>query len=455
MLLRNLLSKWLLGGLLVLSATIMVAGCLTDTQPVVEVRPRLVVAPPNVYFQAINYLNGSSPAAGQMLVRWNRSIADTQLNFKGYYIKVVESTRDTSGNVTYLDSIASAHVGRVGGRIPDTSYLFTSGAKGLFTIGTYTVFVWGEKTSDTVQLSTDTAIVTSFYDPRPLRNPTSIEATSVGPNTINLTWPRSPDDTNAGFFRYVIYYRDTTNSQDSGHVIGFVSRPDTISASIITNASAPPGPVANGTQQSNATEYPYRYWVKSERNDSTFIYGTDTNAIVWSGAEAVPPNGNDTGFNLGFLRVYANDTVYFGSLNNQFNVAVDSSRDHKGQLAVSISGSTVTLWAPGPDGVGFLNRIDPAPHGLDSVFYTGPLNDPSQFSSPSITLPASTGDSGGVIVYLMMNDDQQPGLGHQWARVFIHIQADGTFINSIGAIDMKASFQPGITRDGSKHLPFY
>jgi hypothetical protein len=43
----------------------------------------------------------------------------------------------------------------------------------------------------------------------------------------------------------------------------------------------------------------------------------------------------------------------------------------------------------------------------------------------------------------------------EWARIFIHHQSDGTFITASNGAAMKGSFQPGVTKAGDSHLPYY
>jgi len=452
----------------IIAVCVALAGCIADPVTPFQVRPETVVAPQNPFFQAINYKQYSTPPSGNMLVKWNRSLADTQLNFKGYFVQL--QLADTNGfYINQTDSLEkivdTATILRPYSlpgqpvKLTDTFCTFTSliGAapnSGL-PEGTYAVTVWSEKTStkDTTIKSVDFSQYVALFDPLPMQNPTNLEATSTGSQTVLLRWTLPVTDKDTGFFRYVIYYRDTTLQHDTGHVA--------ITAPKGTNTALVSVPPATGTAVT-ATEWPYEFWIKSQRNDSTFfygpdMYGPDTNHIVWSGAELVPKSGNDSSSgNSGFLQVLNGKSMYFGSLNNQWDVSEDST-DNTGQVVVSIApDSVVTLTVQSHNGnlggVGFMNRMD-MDSVLDSVFYSGPLNDPSQFTQTNIQLPHYP-SKGGVIVYLMMNDDQQTLLGHQWARILIHAQPNGTFINS-GGIDVKGSFQPGVSLGGGQHLPFY
>ena len=444
---------------ILLAGMSVLPGCLADTNPVVQVVPRVVLAPQNPRFSApvSEYIHGSSPASGSMLVVWNRSIADTQLNFKGYFVKLWTSHVDTQKNNYLDDSIASAYVLRTSAVIPDTFYTFTQTSKGPhLPLGEYTVVVYGIKADSMSSLSSDSSVGYGLFDPLPFSNPSNLMAESAGSTQIKLHWTPSPQESDTGFYQYVIYYRDTTKTPfDTGHVTALL--PKKVGWNDSEYLASVPGVTPLGQSTS---EWPYAFWIKAERNDSTFFYGTDTNSVIWAGAERIPRTGNDTGANsnAGYLMVKNGQSVYIGSLNGQWDMGIDSTGDGKEQFTVSIgTDGSVALHSISPDGAGFMSRMD-IDSSLDNVFYSAPLNDPSQFNNSSITISPSMATSGGVIVYLMMNDDSRPQLGHQWARLFIHTQVynAGRFINpNSGGIDIKASFQPAINKDGSAHLPYY
>ncbi len=458
----------------VIAVCASLAGCISDPVQPFQVRPETVVAPTNAFFSApiSGYIPLSSPPKGSMLVKWNRSIADTQLNFKGYFVTL--QMADTNGYyLTKSDSLGAIvdtiTIFRPSGlpvRLTDTFYTFASliGAAPNSGIpeGTYALTVYSEKTGtkDTTIISVDSSVYIGLFDPLPMQNPTNLRATSTGPTMMLLRWTDPVTDKDTGFLQYVVFYRDTTLStlaNDSGHLLITVPKGGNDST---IQVGVPP---ASGTFVTSQ-EYPYQFWVKSERRDSTFFYnlplfGPDTNHIVWAGAEMVPKTSNDTSvWNAGYLLVPNLKTMYFGSLNQQYDLAVDST-DNTGQVIVTVGAdSIVTLTVQSPNGAGFLTRMD-VDSSLDSVFYTAPLADPTQFSNAPIALPKYTtnrGVNGGVIVYLMMNGDQPPVGQHQWARILIHAQQGGTFVNpNNGGIDVKGSFQPGLDQSGQVHLPFY
>src|SRR5690349_16495063 len=95
--------------------SVLLHGCLGDNVDGPTVVPRLVFPPGNAYFKAIT-------STTDVQIRWNRSVSDTQQNFKGYFVKLYSSMIDTSNllaedkPITELDSV---HVGP-----GDTSYTF-------------------------------------------------------------------------------------------------------------------------------------------------------------------------------------------------------------------------------------------------------------------------------------------------------------------------------------------
>ncbi|GEM_PF-2524492 len=455
-----------ISSLVVVLPLIIFAGCLSDPGPILEVRPSLIIAPLSPNFQATNYRMVGSVPTGDMVVRWHRSVSDTQLNFKGYYVSLWSSKVDTT-NRGGVDTIGLRYIISV--RVPsppghlDTTYTFPN-----MGLGRYTVFVRGVKSTDS--LSIDSTGFSNDFDPRPLLNPTNLRATcgasganGTGNNIIDLKWDNPPTDTNIGFMRYIIYYRDTTvtNTQWQASPL-----PTIVHGTAIPNEYQIPVAAPIAQQQAGFQPYyPYQFWIKSERNDSTFFYGgSDTSSIVWAGSAFVAPNGVadslpadssvrtllNGGSGLGLCR----HSLYFGPLGQNISV-VDSTSD--AQVILSVNGNTATL-SVANTGVGFLNdgtgnaRIDTAA-ALDSVYYAAPLADPSKFTIKSVTLP-TVATSTGVIVYLMMTDDIVPLRGYQWARIFIH-QVNGGFVTADKAILVRASFQPGVSKDGSKHLPFY
>jgi hypothetical protein len=469
-------SAWLLP---FVAYCIVLAGCIAEPPTPPQVVPEVIVPPASITFSApiSGYKAHTSPPTGTMFVHWNQSVADTQLNFKGYLLKLYHA--DTTGyyitqnyNVdsTVMDSVTIFRPYTAPGvpvKFTDTSYTFTSligaSANSGIPLGTYAVFVYGLKTgTPSASITPDSAFYVGLFDPLPLESPTNLRATSVGPTSVLLRWTAPVTDKDTGLFQYVVYYRDTSLSPfDTGHIAAIIPIPHPNIGNDSLVLVSVPGHNASG---STTSEWPYEFWVKAERNDSTFFYGSDmygpdTNHVIWAGAAACPQNGNDTIY-PGYLLVPNDSIIYFGPNNGAYDMVLNETPG-TGQVSVSISNNIVTLSIVSPNGDGFLAespnnpRIDPAA-GLDSIFYTTPLANASQFNLTSIQLTTPTTDSG-VVVYLMMNDPllSQP----EWARIFIRAQQPGgSFINTNalgGGVDLKASFQPGVSTDGQYHLPFY
>src|ERR1043165_474400 len=93
-------------GILLLFSAILY-GCLGDEVDRPTVVPRLVFAPGLTYYQAITNTT-------DVQVRWNRSVSDTQQNFKGYFVKLFTS-KTVSTNLfeedSVMDRLDSVHVG--------------------------------------------------------------------------------------------------------------------------------------------------------------------------------------------------------------------------------------------------------------------------------------------------------------------------------------------------------
>jgi len=425
-------------------------GCLADTDPIVEVRPRLVLPPNNVRFQATNF---QQPNIGDMVVRWNRSLSDTQLNFKGYRIRLWNSDTveaSINGYDRVLSIRDSAHVYRINNRL-DTTVTFHN-----IPAGRYTIVVWGEKSSDTLKWSDDSTKSSVNFDARPLENPKNLRATSSGPNAVTLKWDSSATyhyGTTAG---YVIYYIDPDIKNDSG-----IKHATPVEATATSKTIVVPNFSTDNAPNKSALEHQYRFWIKTVRNDSAYFYSaSDSNSITWAGAEhigdggavqldSLHPNGDSS------YRGY-HHALFFGPHNGHWDVVDDSiSNDYQISISAS-SGNTVTLTAH--NNALFLDGLNGArmdfASDLDLLFYYTPLADPTQFNSSLVSLP-TTADSS-VVLYLMFKDPAGPLAGkNEWARFLIKKQPNGTYLNASRGIEIEASFQPGVNLNGDAHLPYY
>jgi hypothetical protein len=412
--------------------TFTLLGCLADTDPIVEVRPRLVLPPSNVRFQATNF---QQPNLGDMVVRWNRSLSDTQLNFKGYRVHLWTSQVDSLGSEAFVSLIDTALIFQSTGQL-DTTVTFAHVPQ-----NRYTVAVWGIKNTDTLKWGNDSSLASDDFDPRPLQNPTDLRATSLASNQVKLKWTLPLSDSYKSTVGYTVYFVDPDNPQDSA--IKHQQRVDAHADSAIVSV---PNFSSDKAPLKSALEHQYRFFVKSIRNDSSYFYGSDTNSIVWAGAERVPRTAIiDSGAYSGF-----HNSLFFGDHNRQWDLVDDSDRADA-QVKIGVNGNVVTLTTQ--NGAAFLtNRMDIGDSlFLESVYYSSPLSDVSQFTQTTITLPDPAKD---VILYLLIPD---PTLANkpEWARLRILKQSNGTYLNSSRGLHIEASFQPGVNKAGDAHLPYY
>jgi hypothetical protein len=477
---------WLL---LLIVCCALLAGCIAEPPTPMQVVPEIIVPPAGISFKAINYIPHSTPVPkGQMLVTWNRSAADTQLNFKGYFIRVW--TADTTNYSEYgrdnvdmvVDTVTVFRPYTAPG-IPvkrtDTTYTFTSligtTPKSGLPLGTYLVAVYGEKTSasDTTIYSLDSTFYVGLFDPLPLESPTNLRATSYGAQNVLLRWTAPVTDKDTGLFQYVVYYRDTTLMPfDTGHIAATVPIPHpNVGNDSMVLVTVP----AANSSTSQTAEWPYEFWVKAERNDSTFFYGADmygldTNHITWAGAEACPktypgsdsiPAGDTISDTLPVWGGFHN-SLFFGYSNGQWDMVDDSTptspNGASAQVELAINPSTKTVTLTTANGATFLGpsannaTYDTTP-SLDSLFYTYPFVTPSStFAANSFTLP-NPPHSTGIVLYLRMIDPNLNGAA-EYARLFIQRLSNGTFLNASNGIHCQSSFQPGVGQ-GQAHLPYY
>ena len=415
------------------------AGCMSDPIVGPQAVPRLVNGPFNAYFFATNY---QAPNTGDMVIRWTHAPSDTQLNFKGYYIRVYSSSLDTTAGALapydlhqLLDTV---RVPKFGNHV-DTNYIVSG-----LPIGYYTIMINGEQVSDTVRLSVDTFTYSNEFDPRPLTNPTNVQATSVGPSQVKLHWTPSPTETLDGFYKYYVYYLDPsplTNITDSAHFVQGVPKG--------TNELTVSIPQPANTTGVNQAEHPYRFWVKSVRADSVQFYD-DSSSVIWSGAETVPVSIVDVGLNIGFAPI--RHSIFFGSYSGHWDVVDDSNRSDA-QVEVTINSDQSVTLTPVAGNAMLLPEVDPA-LDLDSIYYSVPFT--SGFSSQSITLPASPTDTLGRVVYVQIVDKTVLVGAYEYARIFVNHQSGlSSFVNPGGWIDIKGSFQPGLDKAGDAHLLYY
>jgi hypothetical protein len=383
------MQKWYL--IFVLALGSMLIGCLGDDVSV-EVKPRLILQPPYVKFQA--------EGTGDLIAQWGPSISDTQTNFKGYYIELYTSVRvdSTSDLDSTTDLIATAHAPK-----SDTSYIFHNIAP-----GRYTLKVFGERVPDaaidSLVLSKFPALYSFTFDPTPVLAPLGLQAHSAGQGLVDVRWDPSPSIAQLGMIGYIVRYRDSTST--SAKLI-YHSRP----ANSLTPSVQIQFPLT-----STGDDLPYIIWVKAIRNDST--ESPDSVSIVWSGARRL---------GLGQSTVRIGKKFFIGLYNSLYDlVELDQP---VAQVRVNATGSEIMLEAL--EGAKFSKRIDVA--GIDSVFFSAPFP-VSDFTETSLTLPSNP--ASHVWFYILFKDGSR-------ARVaFVRNSLSGTLIHENNSIKAEARYQP-------------
>jgi len=373
----------------------MLIGCLGD-DVFEEVKPRVILQPATLKFKA--------EGTNDLVAQWSPSLTDTQMNFKGYYIELYTSTKDSNSTVEIdeiLDTIGRAHAPK-----SDTSYVFKNIAP-----GRYTLQVWGERypdpaNPDSLVLSKFAAIYSFTFDPTPVLPPTELLAHSNGPGSVTLYWEASPSATQPGMVAYIVGYRE-----------------DKASSSALTYRVRAGGPGIGPTtysislpSTSEALELPYMIWVKGIRNDST--ESVDSAVIIWSGAKAV---------GVTYSAVEIGKKFFIGLINGIYDIK--QSDDPAAQIGVTAVDSTITIQAL--DGARFINRIDTAI--IDQLYFKAPFPD-TDYTESSLTLPRNP--ESDVWFYVLFKDKAR-------ARVVFLKNANGTLIHENNSIKTAAKYQPG------------
>lgn len=399
-------------------------GCLSegDVPPVVV--PRNTYQPSTVYYRSIDQ--------STLQIRWTRSVSDTQLNFKGYYVLLYTSVADTSGKANDVGSFDSTY------GIPDTATVYKDPATGLldtscvFTTATaknafkgpgrYTAEVWGvryppqSKPDSLVRSLVFTAL--SFYnDPEPVVAPAAAYASSgFGATSVNLFWPRSASEKNPGFAGYIIRYIDTI--KQSGAKLVYLQRVEKSNDSL---KSVPRAIVSVPVNPQTLTfrEYPYRFWIKAIRKDS--VESDDSISITWSGAERIAQT-----------TVRLDTGVFVGQVNTTFAVAQGPLTNPSIEFSFHYDGTNLSV--TGLNGTKFATQTDTV--ALDLAYFAAPFTD-ADFSETSLTLPKPI--LTGPTFYALL-----PG-GNR-VRVQLVSNSNGVLVDPVaGTVSFFASFQPGFT----------
>lgn len=398
------------------------AGCLGDNIDGPEKKARPTYPPGIIYYKALDATN--------LEIRWTRSVSDTQLNFKGYFIILFNSAPAFGQNPndgTAIDSLRDTLRMDSVYRNPSTHTLDTSIVLKNIQPGRYTVYVYGvryppQTKQDSIVLSETAAILSFSDDPNPVIVPSGMYASSgAGATSVNLFWKPSPSESNVGFAGYIIRYIDTIRT--SGAVLVTAVR---YSLPIDTTTKIPPVVrftpinVPPNPQTLTFREYPYKFWIKAIRKDS--VESTDSIGIVWSGAERAQQ-----------LAVRADTGVFVGQVNTTFAIAQTTVDNPAAEFKLHFDGTNTIVSTIGSTRLAA--RIDTT--GLDNTYFSAPFQS-SDFSSTSVVLPPS--GLNGATFYALL-----PGGGRARVQV-MRDPSSGEYINpTTGTVVLMASFQPSFT----------
>ena len=398
---------------LLVLAPVLFFGCLGDQVDQPQVVAQLILPPAFVYYKAVTIPT-------DLEIRWNRSLTDTQGNFKGYFVQLFSSI-DTSGNPFYDDKIV-AEIDSIHLAKGDTIHTFHN----ISPLGRYTVRVWGERNNntDSLVLSDNYAKLAFYFDPYPVTAPKQIYASSAGQTSVNLFWTPSETDRQLGFSGYIIRYIDPSNS--AAHVTYLTKLPnDTLHKIWNATVTVPPSP--DLSQPIKATTF----WIKAIRKDS--VESVDSIGITWSGAYQTS------------LPVIIDTGVFIGSIGpGNIGIATRDVSDPASYFSVHYDGSTVTV--AGLHSTTFVDHADIDTAGFADFRFSAPFAD-NDYAQSSIVLPAAP-VSGGAEIYALMPSGR--------ARIFFSAYHDSTapprYVltgnGGVKSVTIQSSFQPKDTKLG-------
>lgn len=415
----------------------LLLGCLSDTIDQRQVVPRPILQPGQVFYRCIT-TNGVPTL--DLRISWNPSTVDTQLNFKGYFVKLYSSAPYFTPGSDFLDSVFlppldSAHVPK-----SDTMYTFLSK---VVQGGRYTVRVWGERypdpaKPDSLVLSQYPAALSFNFDSRPVSAPAEIYASSAYSGGVNLFLLPSASQSNIGMAGYVIRYIDPTNS--NAHLIYFNRFQKNLSDSGLIGGKYISQLVSAPTFPSPPVEKEFKFWIKAIRQDS--VESDDSIGIIWSGAERIPPAP---------LGVRLDTGIFMGAVGFQYNlVQVVANDPTKALPQLKVSQSSTSVLVTALNGTTFVNRTDQdtgLAFSLNKNFFPAPFAD-ADFTETQLSF-SNTGSDNGTVIYAKLKDNNR-------ARIwFTKNSSDSThsssYIRTDNTILIQASFQP----IEAPQLPFF
>lgn len=411
---------------LVLATLITISGCLSDPINGPQIFYHGVINP--TVMSRRDSLYNPATQTGSLVLRWQPTVTDTQLNFRGYYVALFKADSDNSlpgdtvvpaspTKLAYRDTIIQHNI---------LTVTFTN-----IPLRQYIAAVWALQYSnpakpDSLIKSIDSAGLTFFFDPRPVNYPSSVQAVSAGPQMVGLKWTLPACDTQSNVIGYQVYFRDPspTHIRDTARIAASI--PVHQDSAVVT---VPPATGSTGT--SGFAEFKYHFWVSVVRADS-LVDSSYATGIDWSGAEQIVSGTHVDSITAhnGLFSVPLG-SAFIGIANGGY--AIDSTDNSNANLFITQNSSGQVVISSGGLGATGFDPSGEQASDLSQAYYTGPI---TNYSASSFTLPTSV-TSSGYIVHVTLPDGSI-------ARLFF-LYATGTtgtgFVTN-GHVFMKASYQP-------------
>jgi len=378
-----------------------------------EVKPRLIFHPLAIYLHDSTYNQASN--TGDLLVSWTPSISDTQLNFRGYFLRVylTDSIKVDNINIEAVgapvkDVLLDRSVNQ------DTFYLFKD-----LPLNRYHIAVWGVRqpsstAPDSLILTKDSVGSFFSFDPRPLEDPANLMASAYDKNSVRLHWDLPVTDTQSNLVGYRIFYYQNQKSAPvfgSSFMIPAGKRDTTLYLTAYNTTGGP-------------SKEDYIFSIRSVRNDSTVRYDRK-DSVIWYPAERIPA---DT-----LHKFDASKGLFIGNSGGRFDL-IETDLD-KANLSFEVSGGSLTLKTL--QGT-LLSTQTRKVADLEHDYYKTPLPE-SAYNTTTLTLDKIEDQSGGYIVYIKIPFDNGKQAWH--CRLFFQRAENGTLVDAQNRIKIRGTLQ--------------
>jgi hypothetical protein len=411
------------GVFLILASLITISGCLSDPINGPQIFYHGVVNP--TVMSRRDTLYNPATQTGSLVLRWQPTLTDTQLNFRGYYVALYKAD---SFQAYLIDTIVPASPTKLAYRDTIIQHNILTVTFTNIPLRQYIAAVWALQYSnpakpDSLIKSIDSAGLTFFFDPRPVNHPTVVQAVSAGSQQVNLKWKLPACDTQSNVIGYQVYYKDPlpTHIHDTARV----------AASIPVHQDSAVVTVPASTITAGFSEYKYHFWVSVVRADS-LVDSSYADGIDWSGAEQVTSGtgGDSIPAHNGLFSIPLGN-AFIGAANGGY--AIDSTTNSSANLFITQNGGGQVVVSSGGVGTTMFDPNGDTASDISQVYYSAPITD---YSASSVTLPNSV-TSPGYVIHIKLPDGSV-------ARIFFlyGTGTTGTGFVTNGYVYIKASYQP-------------